>query len=692
MTTRPCVQCGHPLSERAKFCAECGTSTGGALAKGETPAPTPAELAATAVAEAPSAPSAVGPATDAPPTEAEPAAVAPAEAHPALPSPGALTQAGPPPPLAAQAVPTTDPTVETAPANPVPGALTQVGPAPSPAAPANPVPGALTQVGPGPELAPAALTPPTKRTLLALPAPVASPAPASAPVAPAVGRRTIVGMAPIAAAAQPSEATPAPPAHALHNKTMLGVALPGIAPLHAGDPAANPSATQEIPHAPSPSSIHPPPTNTLGETLPIPAFFVPPPAPLPDEPMPSKPGVARRGGTSIAVAALLAGGVALVGGAAMALLWRSAPPIVAQPRIAPDGKDVLHLTCEASSCQDGTLVLLGTARAAFAAGEADLPLTKPLHVGDNALFLSVDRPGMARDESVKLVVPVAYRVRADVTTMEGPRPCITIRVEAPPQTEVRVSDNPVPLDAAGTGSYALDQTKFTDGPADESRVVAIDVPYVVVPRGRPPETGTVSARIAVAPLRVDAPGTSTVIDDDRVLLAGRAARGATVTVDGNPVTVAPDGAFETTIPIDAPGERTVEVRAGTAALAPRTVHVRVTRVANLADAARAFEESGTIGYDAAMRDIEAEKTGENIVVEGDVVEARSSAHRTLALVDDRRGCAKGPCLARVIIGRDLSLARGESIQAYGRVARAYRTPTSQAVPEVEAEFVVRAKR
>jgi hypothetical protein len=202
----------------------------------------------------------------------------------------------------------------------------------------------------------------------------------------------------------------------------------------------------------------------------------------------------------------------------------------------------------------------------------------------------------------------------------------------------------------------------------------------------------VSARIAVAPLRVDAPGTSTVIDEDKLLIAGRAARGATVRVDGAAVPVAPDGAFETTIDVDALGERTVDVRAETGALAPRTVHIPVSRVANLADAAKEFEEREPVGYDAAMRDIAESKTGEAIVVDGDVLETRGSAHRTLALVDDRRGCAKGPCLARVIIGRDLSITPGENLRAYGRVARAYRIPTAQTVPEIEAEFVLRAKR
>ena len=621
MTTRTCVQCGHPLSEKAKFCAECGVLL-------QQPAPAAPALPIEASASPAATPLLSGP--------------APAAATPVLPAPA---------PAAATL------------------ALAAPAPAPAPEALAPPAP---------------ATSPPATRTLLALPAPTASPA---SPSLGPVGKRTIVGLPSLASPSAEPTPTPAPTA-TLRNKTMLGVALPGIAPLRAGDPAANPSSAPP----PANASLRPPAPLSLGETLPIPAFFVPPPAPLPDEPLPSEPGGAPRGGASLAVAALLAGGVALVGGAAIALLWRSAPPIAAQPRIAPDGKDVLHLTCDTSSCQDGTLVSLGTARSAFAAGEADLALATPLHVGDNALALSIDRPGMGRDETVKLVVPVAYRVRADVGTMDGPHPCITIRVEAPAQTEVRVDDKPVALDAAGSGTYVLDESAAAEGPADESRVIAIDVPYVVIPKGRAPETGVVSARIAVAPLRVDSPGASTVIDDDRLLLAGRAAKGASVTVDGTAVTVAPDGAFETTIAVDAPGNRTIEVRAGTGTLAPRTVHIPVTRVASLVEAAKSFEERGPIGYDAAMRDIAASKTGEYIVVEGEVEEARGSPHRTVALVDDRRGCAKGPCIARVVVGRDLSLARGETLRAYGRVTRAFRAPTAQTVPEIEAEFVLRSKR
>jgi hypothetical protein len=545
--------------------------------------------------------------------------------------------------------------------------------------------------------------PAASRTLLAVPPPGSSP---PAPFVTPVSKRTMVGLPPVvrddaAKAATPgppathaSAPAPASPARSLPRRTMLGVAMPGIAPLRAGDSGAPPAAA--VP-APAPPEEVPPvarndPSREYGATLHIPAFFVPPPAPLPEPPVPSRPRVAARRGAPLAVAALVAGGIALIGGAAIALLWRSAPPVTAQPRVGPDGADVLHLTCDPASCKDGTVVSFHNAKATFARGEADLSLATPLHIGDNALGLSIDRPGMGRDETVKLVVPVAYRVRADVTTMDDLHPCITIRVEAPAGTDVRIDDKAVTLDAAGMGSYLIEEADATEGPADESRVVAIDTPYVVVPKGRSPERGTVSARIAVAPLRVDAPGTSAVIDEDSVLIAGRAAKGATVTVDGRPVAVTPEGAFETTIPVGSMGERTIDVRASAAALAPRTVHVAITRVPSLTETAKAFEDRGPVGYDEAMREIAAAKTGMPIVVEGDVVESRAAGHRTLILIDDHRGCAKGPCLARVVVGRDLTLARGDHVRAYGRVARAYRTPGAQTVPEVEAEFVLHPKR
>jgi hypothetical protein len=415
------------------------------------------------------------------------------------------------------------------------------------------------------------------------------------------------------------------------------------------------------------------------------------PAPLVDLAPPTPPRIVRKAGVSLVAVALITGGVVVVGGVVIALLWRGAQTISAQPHTSPDGKDVLHLTCDPGSCKDGTVVELAGAKSVFSAGESELTLVDPLRVGDNPMALHVERPGLGRDEVIKLVVPVEYRVRADVTTMNAPRPSITIHAEVLPGGEVRVDGKPVVLDASGVGTFALDQTAAAEGPADESRVVAVDVPYVVTTKGHAAQTGTVSARVVVAPLRVDAPGTRGIVDEDHVLIAGRAAKNASVTVDGAPVPVGVDGSFETTVAIDSLGERVVEVRGGTTALTPRAVHVAVTRVASLADEAKAFEAHPTIGYDAALRDLSA-AAGQPIVVEGEVVESRGSGHRTLVLIDDRRGCAKGPCLARVVVGRDLALARGGIVRAYGQVARAFTTATGQPVPEVEADYVLRGRR
>jgi RNase P/RNase MRP subunit p29 len=386
------------------------------------------------------------------------------------------------------------------------------------------------------------------------------------------------------------------------------------------------------------------------------------------------------------------GGVVLAGGVALAVLYRGPPPILGQPRATAEGKDVLHLVCEQKSCQDGTVVALGSVKTTFMNGEADLQLASALHVGDNALELKVDRPGMGRDETVKLTVPVAYRVSADVTTMSSPHPAITVRVEAKPGAQVTVDGKPLALDPGGAGSYAVDEQAATEGAADESRVVSVDVPYTVATPGHGPEKGSVSARVAVAPLRVDSPGTRAIVDEDKVLVAGRAAKGASVTVDGAAVTVGPDGAFETLVPLPAPGDRTIDVRgevhgaAGT--LMPRAVHVSVSRVGSLGDAAKDFEQQKPLGYDAVMADIVG-KTGQPIVVDGAVIESRGSGHRTLALVDDKRGCAKSPCLTRVIVFRDTPLNRGDALRAYGTVARGFKTPAGQTIPEVDSLFVQR---
>jgi hypothetical protein len=463
---------------------------------------------------------------------------------------------------------------------------------------------------------------------------------------------------------------------------MLGIAMPGIAPLR---------------DAPSPEALAPvaEPTRTAPWMMPPPVQpgpvpIVPPPAPLSDLPPPSPPQIVRRQGVSLVTVTLLAGGLLLVGGGVIAWFWRSTPPIVAQPHSTPDGKDVMHLHCDPRSCKDGTTVEVAGARATFSNGDCDLALIQPLRVGDNALDLHLDRPGFGRDEDLKLVVPVVYRINADVTPMGATHPSVVIRVQALPGSEVTLDGKPLALDAEGTGAYTIDETAATEGPADESKILALDIPYTVLPRGaeaNASEKGTVAARVPVAPLRVDSPRGHLVTEADSVQISGRAPKGAAISVQGAPVSATAEGMFETTVALAQAGENMIDVRAGTAGLSPRTVHVSVKRVAHLADEAKALEAANPVGYDAALANL-ADSVGQPFVVEGDVVESRGP----VMLVDDRRGCSKGPCVTRVLLPEDTTFARNAWVRAYGRIARPFRTPAGQTVPEVEADFVLKTKR
>ena len=143
------------------------------------------------------------------------------------------------------------------------------------------------------------------------------------------------------------------------------------------------------------------------------------------------------------------------------------------------------------------------------------------------------------------------------------------------------------------------------------------------------------------------------------------------------------------VPVDAPalGDLPVELRASAPQLAPRTAHFSVKRVEHLETEAKAREALPAVGYDAVAANV-AGSVGQAVIAEGDVVEARSANQQTVALIDDSRGCAKGPCIIRVVTGGETVMKRGDAVRAYGRITRAV-TSGGRTVPEMEADFVVK---
>lgn len=526
--------------------------------------------------------------------------------------------------------------------------------------------------------------------------------------------RTVLGMAGIASPAAPlapSEGI-APPAAALPipqtsaNKTMLGVAVPGIAPLNPGGAPAAP-ITNAANDGPMPASARgrvnvanenrtmmgvPAPGATPAARQPslLTNFpIVPPPAQLALDPIPEPPKkVARRGVPLGLLAGGLAGLVLCIGVAAV-LLLKTSSPLVVQPRLSPKGADVLHLTCD--SCPDGTHVTLDAAKADFTAKEADLELPTPLRVGENALVLHLDRPAMGRDEEVKAAVPVNYRIRTDLTSISDAAPTLKIAVDAVPGAVVNVDGKPLALDASGKAVYPIDLSADTAGMADETRTIEKTIPYDVTLNART-EKGTVVGRVGVPALRIDAPLSKTVIGADRFFVAGRTNKGATVTVNGRPVAVDATGVFAEPFGAPTPAEIAIEVRAIMPSSAPRTVTQKLRRSDALEAQARSADKAitTTIPYADLVRDISS-AVGKPRAVEGDLVELRVTNHQSVLLVRDKRACDKpdGGCLVRVVFGAELDLKPGTKVLAVGRVTRAI-TAGANTVPEIEADFVLPA--
>jgi hypothetical protein len=582
-----------------------------------------------------------------------------------------------------------------APAQPAPPLQSAIQPAPQP----------MPMHAPGPAGAKTMLGVAAPEVLAALqhaaPPPAAAPPAAYAPAPGPAGAKTMLGVAmpgiaPIPAAAPPPQAQ-APMASGA--RTMLGVAVPGIAPTHAGAPQQPPQPIASQLHrtmlgvaapgiAPLMPGAAPPPDE------PLPAIVPAPRAPIFEEPLPSAPQLPRKRGMPIAVVAGVGLFVVLLVGGVIAFLWRGGAPIVATPHLGTAGNEQLHLKC--TTCPDETTATLGAAKATFKGGEADIDVPTPLVVGDNAFEIAIDRPAMGRDEHVKLKVPVSYRIRADLSEVGAATPSIGVLVEATPGSQVTLDGKPVTLDASGKATARFELGSDAEGFADETKTIERKYAYTVVSgssKDKNPGSGDVVAKVGVLPLHLDSPGPAFATEAGTLTVAGRTAKGAAVTVNGAAVTVAADGSFEGSI--DVPnGETSFAIRTsltgGTNPAAARSATFKVRRVTSVEAEEATLSKAVRLGYDAFAGDV-ASNIGQAIAIDGTVLEARTTHHQTLLVIDDHQGCAKGPCLLRVVYGADFVAHSGDAVHAYGKIARAFATKDGKVVPEVDAEILLKGR-
>jgi hypothetical protein len=332
------------------------------------------------------------------------------------------------------------------------------------------------------------------RTLLGL-APVAPPAQPPAPeAAPGQTKRTMIGLAP---GPDPSEPPPAPtpaqePVFTSHKKTKVGLAHPGIVPLHLGAPAPRQ------------------PNRPAAARKPV-RYDAPRPVELSTEDLAVLPGRGRkpRARAVLLIAAAVCFFVLLVACVVAFFWWRGLPPIEARVEIDSSGQERIELLCR-SPCEYAR-VHVGSRSAEFVQDKAGLSLEQPLSMGENRLELQLERPGGGRS-ALEVTLPVDYRLKTDFAGLSEPVPKVAVLVEATAETAVVLDGRPVSLDAQGRGRHEIDVARDLTGPATAVMPLERRVPYGVTRPRSDPRSGELPLRIGIVPLLVDAPGSSIVIE------------------------------------------------------------------------------------------------------------------------------------------------------------------------------------
>lgn len=522
------------------------------------------------------------------------------------------------------------------------------------------------------------------------------------PVAPSAPSGTIVGLS----MTRPLGSNPvpglAPPAGAPKpaSGTLLGVARPGIAPLSPDERRALDEADAG---EPDPPGYEPAPE--LGATIgPNAGKWPPTPRDQPgwevgrkrqrvrvDVPPASRPPKKAAASRKRLVMVLsTAAGLALAA-VLVALFWSSAPPLSARAKADADGREGVELRCP--SCPDGTKVSIGDASAVMSGHSALVPLPAALSLGENKKKVVIDRPGSGRDETVSVVINVAYRIRPDLAGLQGDKPAIQIIAEAAKGTTISVDGKALPL-SGGRAVESIDVSEACTGQSAESKTISRQIPYVITPESGPPEQGVVSVSVGVVPLSLEAPGPHVTIDGQSFVLAGKTMKGAEVLAAGRPIAVRPDGTFAQVMNVSSVGATQLEVRARLAGLAPRLVPIKVRRVESLEAAAKDFASESPINYAPLLANLNGQ-IGKAIAVGGEVIEARKQGYQTVILLDvaGSSGCpSAGTCTARLVQGAESPTKKGDLLRVYGHVSRAFSVQGRADLPEIEVDFLLKGAK
>jgi len=316
----------------------------------------------------------------------------------------------------------------------------------------------------------------------------------------------------------------------------------------------------------------------------------------------------------------------------------------------------------------------------------ELPM-QSLAVGPNDLPVTIREAGNSEVEHVRVVLK--YRVRPDLAGLTGPAPSYALVFEVVPGARVEVDGVALTPGPGGRLVHTVPLAQaLASGPAHT-------VQFRVVAAEGTPEVGRVTTTLPVSTLTLDRPADGAVVEADSIECAGAADAGATVTINGQVVTLSGDR-FLHRVALPERKDYTLEIVATTPGKAPTTLRRSVRRVASLAAEIAAF--AATVDRALVFARISTNPTiyrGQHARFTGKVFNARTEAgETTLQILLHSRDCPEGMRCSLWVAYRGETDARiGDWVDVLGTLdgEQSYQTTRGErlTVPKIEARFVVK---
>lgn len=384
---------------------------------------------------------------------------------------------------------------------------------------------------------------------------------------------------------------------------------------------------------------------------------------------------------------LLLVGLLLLVAAALAVLATLRSGLEVRVRVASEaGRDTLVFEVPGAVAGaklrfGGQEQVLEAARASFALG-ADA-----IRVGENVVLYDLIEPG-GDVESGKITLSVDYRVTLDTAPLRAGKAAVDVVVAARPGSQVWLDGQPLSLDAQGR-AVRSDPLELSASSSELEHVVR----YRVQPPSAEATVGELRTLLSVTRLSIDRPGMELVTDRDVVEIAGEVEPGATVSIDGRAVEVR-QGRFLHRQALPAPGEHRPVVVAMAEGKAPRTLTLRLSRVTDLAQAAKGFSPDAAVSY-VKLAQNPAIYRGQKIELEGRVYNVSvQGGHSALQVLV--RACPSGKrCPLWVSYPAATDFTVDSWVRVLGTVegeqAFVSETGEQKRVPKVQAAFLLPAK-